>query len=352
MKKATKEKSDYVYSQDNVKQIIGEWAVSWGPVATTSFFSKYASNCMMCSKKKTGDKIFVCIAGTTMSIYTQLVEDINIVCMTKWPYAKGNLNPKISNGLMIGLDSLMNMQGHDGMGSKNTVLEYLKNEVELNPHMEVHVTGISLGGSLATVFGLYLYDNQVYWNPMGTATLNVSTFAAFTCGNDDFRIYYEDRLGNNTDRTWNTLDIVPKMFNQETLSLIPNLYEPFIKNNILIDSVIKLFSCLSGNNGYIQVLVDAPPLIGQYHPIIDKEPKEKGIKSMYGDYTKFLDQGTYQHAQAYFDLLGVGDLWEYFPINITLAKMEDTERILALVTEKMKNLSFVETKTLTYMDKS
>jgi len=277
------------------------------------------------------------------------VEDLNVSFMSKWPYNKGKLNPKISNGIMIGLDTMINMQGLvEGTKSKTSLVEYLREEVELNPKLKVRVFGWSLGGSLATVMGLYLYENQVIWNPMGTATLKVHSVAGFTTGNNDFKIYYESRLLDNTMRTWNTLDIVPKLFAENTMSQIAPLYEPYIKTNIIIESLMKVFELLAGCNGYCQVLQDAIPLIGTYYPVLldNTKPLVTGFQSIYNDYTRFMDEVTYQHAQGYFNILGIGELWFYFPFSMNIIHPPDVDNILTLVTDKMKDITFVSKKEL------
>jgi len=349
----TLQESERVLKEKEVTDIIDEWGVSWGPVVSIGFFSSYAHNCMMVTKKKTNDVLSINIAGTTQSLYTRIVEDLNIACSTRWPYHKGiNLDPRVSNGMMIGLDTLINMQGNCSniKGKKCTLLDYLKEQVEENPAMEVRVCGLSLGGSLAVVLGLYLYENQVIWNPMGSAKLKVHCVAGFTVGNNDFRIYYEARLLENTIRTWNTLDITSYMFDQDLLYKIPSLYEPNICSNLFIESMVMILSFLSGFNGYCHVLEDAFPLIGQYHSSEEKEPKKVGFQSWYGDYEKFMEQCAYQHTHEYFVQLGIYNLWKFFPFGLNFFSPQDPELILNLVSSKMKisnNLMLTtdETKT-------
>jgi len=269
--------------------------------------------------------------------------------MSKWPYARGpeenehsELNPKISNGLMIGLDTLINMFGsRDSDGKMMTMMEYLKNEVELFPRIEVHVMGVSLGGSLSNVLGLYLYENLAIWNPAGGASLNVHSFAAFSPGNDDFRVYYEERLKENTTRTFNTLDLAAKLFSHVTLSEIPELYEPYIGSNIFIELIVKFISFLSGCNEYVHVLEDAEPLVGKYKEL----PDDGEVKDCIDEFFKFFNQAIYQHAQAYFDALGISDMFSYFPPISRLGVLFDRENfteVMELIRIKIKGLSLTE----------
>jgi len=293
-------------------------------------------------KKKTNDVLSINIAATTQTFYSVILEDFNVMGTTKWPYSKGSLDPRVSNGMMIGLDALVNMQGKSSInGKKCMLLEYLRDEVELNPKIEMQVFGFSLGGALAFVLGLYLYENQAFWNPTGSAKIKVFSFGSMTCGNVDFKIYYEERLYENTVRVWSTLDWTPLMFNQETLPNIPSIYEPHIQSNILIEGMAMFLSFLAGCNGYCHVREDAEPLVGVYYPVLDVKEEKKGLQCIVTDFQRFMEEGTYQHTREYFNILGVGDLWRYDPFgHNTFINTKDSDRILQLVSSKFTLRNF------------
>jgi hypothetical protein len=312
-----------------VQGYIGEWKRVWGPFVYLAPppFNKYATNAIYVAQKD--NQYVIGIAGTNFkSIHNWFIEYFYVAVRADWAeYAEnvppGPFPPKISMGTKIGLDNLLRQ--HPGSG--RTIIDFLTNQLkEAGENVEIVVTGHSLGGALSPVLALALYEKQSTWDPNKRATLKVFPFAGPTPGNLAFAEYYRQRLGDNTTRVWNSLDIVPHAWNLGKLSQLPTLYEPDIPSNPLIERFVNLAKGLALVGNYTHIKWLTPALEGTFRPTeqtSETSAKQvelnvqlsESIKSALAPredlsvldenngFEQFMAQALEQHIEAYFDLL-------------------------------------------------
>ncbi|MEH1883727.1 lipase family protein [Nostoc sp.] len=320
---------DFYLGQDSkLTQFIGGWKRVWGPFVYLARppFNKYATNAIYVAQQ--GNKYVVGVAGTNpKSLQNWLIEDLYVSVLADWAeYAdiKPDFPAKISMGTKIGLDNLL--RPHPG--SSTTIVDFFKNllaETQAGEKIEILVTGASLGGALSPVLALALHEKKSTWDPKNQATLKVVTFAGPTPGNYYFAERYRLKLGNNTTRVWNSLDIVPHAWKPELLSQIPSLYEAQIPSNPLIEKFVKIGQLLSVGRYYTHVERLTPALEGTLRPIeqtpetsskqVELDVQLSALKSALATENvsvsdidikgllQFLAQAKQQHIDAYFDLL-------------------------------------------------
>ena len=209
--------------------------------------------------------IVVAVRGTNAkAILDWIREDGEVFRTRKWEYGTPPPGARISESTYLGLGILNSLEPASGTpGSGTTIGDFLKAEVAANRVSRIDITGHSLAGALAPTLTLYLADTQSDWDPMGKASLRVTSFAGPTAGNVDFAQYSDSRIGTVTHRVHNPYDIVPMAWNLGTLEEIPSLYDPVVKFpkglKLLLDGVLIF---LDGKN-YAQIRPDAPPFSWQ-----------------------------------------------------------------------------------------
>ncbi|MEM8604335.1 MAG: hypothetical protein AAGF24_10930, partial [Cyanobacteria bacterium P01_H01_bin.121] len=240
-------------ADQRVQQAIGDWDVVWGPVVYTAPFAVFATNAMYVARQ--GNQYVIAIAGTNYaSVYDWMIEDADVVASQQvvWPYRQvTGSNPKLSEGTDTGLQRLLAMEANE-----QTLIEFLHSimRTSAGDTIQLIFTGHSLGGALAPTLALAIADQQSDWSRGNPFQMAVYPTAGPTPGNRDFATYYDQRLGPNTTRIWNSLDIVPHAWAAADLTQIPNLYEPAIPPNPLVKSFIKQLSALATGGDYQQIL--------------------------------------------------------------------------------------------------
>jgi hypothetical protein len=195
-----------------------------------------------------------------------------------WAYGNSPLNPRISKGVAYGLEKLQALaEGHTKKAAGVTARDYLA----ANPSVtKVMVTGHSLGGALSPVYSLYLQNTVSQWNASGSAVISVLPTAGQTPGDENFSKYYGEQLGSDTCRVWNSIDIVPHAFQQDTLLQVPPMYEPQIPSQKPIEKLIASLRLETEGNNYLNILPETQGFPSSFI----------GIKDIAGDkYKTFID---------------------------------------------------------------
>ena len=175
----------------------GNWQVCWGPG-----ISPTGQNLMYMAVDSTGDSIkyAICVRGTVFN-FANIVEDIEVWDMFKWPYSGGG--DSVALGSMKGLDTLLNTSDPLTGQSLSVYLNTLN-----SPKQKMFITGHSLGGAMATLVTKWFLDQGYNSN----FKLETYTFAAPTVGNVSFVNTYHSQMtgtGSESHRCVNSKDVVP-----------------------------------------------------------------------------------------------------------------------------------------------
>jgi hypothetical protein len=195
------------------KYLIG-WKIVWDPLPVG------------------GNHVFVATDGAVYAIafrgslitFTEdafnnwIYHDLNVGSQDSWPYCNAS-KARISEGSYIAWQNLEKMK--DKTSGKSLWAFLSENVADDKPLI---LTGHSLGGNLATVYGSYLWWK---FNESGHAknNINVITFAAPAPGNrsfaDDFDMHFP-----SSARVENSNDIVPKFPVSDKMEKLGDLYSP------------------------------------------------------------------------------------------------------------------------------
>ncbi|TND07846.1 MAG: putative lipase [Bacteroidetes bacterium] len=266
-----------VLQNPNVRGMIGDWRVLWGPVSytvdTSQIDSCVSDNLMLLLRgpdpaNPANSILVLAIAGTNgISAYDWVSEDFAADTMALWPAARPSGSPcnmsyfsnpvlqtnpvitdtgrYISLGTANGLDILFNKMKDDSKGSITDFLKiYLGNQTGTIPF---YVTGHSLGGALSPCVALSLSDNQSCWDPGRKTTVKCYSFAGPSPGNQKFAQYFLARF--DTDKfkgIYNSLDVVPHAYQSSMMDDIPTLYQSLYYKLDKPCFLQKLFACIDG----------------------------------------------------------------------------------------------------------
>jgi Lipase (class 3) len=287
---------------------IGEWELVWGPAVFQAFPSIFADNTIYVVKKASDAAIpqyVIAIAGTNpSSIFDGLVENTLLNPLRRWPYSSPvGLSPMVANGTSIGLSILQGLKpGPKITGAGTSISEFITLRDSGRAHIDV--TGHSLGGALASVFALWLFDTQPEWDPKGQAQVSCLPFAGPTAGNQDFAKYFmSSSLGSRSTRVFNALDVVPHAWSHRDLRQIPSLYDPDIpgERDPAVQGLVAVASAISWFDNFCQIYPDIASLPGGK---VNKAIVEPG-KTIFEN---FISQIGFQHVSAYFELLNIPDV--------------------------------------------
>jgi len=288
-----------IFSNPDIINLIGKWKLVWGPkVYERKGFKvlRVADNSMYVAQSLSDPNQFVvAISGTNpISTYGWVVEDGEISPPVPWPYGtqSASLKGNITHGTSVGMNSLLNLKDN-GL----TFVKYLANQVSDNQDsLSVTVTGHSLGGALSPATALTLLDSQGVsldepngWDPESKSQISVMPTAGPSPGDEVWGEYYDNRIGDKTNRVWNKIDVVPHAWQTSMLNEIPTIYKNSIIRRFVKDAVkhSEKFEKQAGNS-IQQICPSVPGLPGKVNPKIKN----------------FVKQVGYQHTTAYSELLG------------------------------------------------
>jgi triacylglycerol lipase len=175
-----------------------------------------------------GDAYALAIRGSLMefswaAVQNWIYQDLNIVSLQKWSYTHDSSKAKIAQGAWDGWNNLIKMTDRS---SGATLISFL--EKNIKTHTPLLITGHSLGGNLATVYGSWLWQ---YFHDKGEPrdNINVITFAAPAAGNKAFARDFDHKFPQAL-RFENTNDIVPKFPCTSRVSALGDLYDASASN--------------------------------------------------------------------------------------------------------------------------
>lgn len=271
----------------------GEWELVWGPcIFKFPLIAKYSDNTFYIVRSTQDPSHYViALSGTNpYEITDWVLEDYLVATLEPWKYGSPPPGASISTSATLSLSILQGVKPCAGIpGAGQQLIAFLREAGSGGGVSRVTVTGHSLGGEMASTVALWLADTQGgLWDVGRNASVNVYSYAAPTAGNSLWASYYDERLGANTERIWNPLDVVPYDWNVRDIAKVPYLYLPDIIAPFWVTSLISGLAWSLQLQNYRQVKEAQPALEGS------------AVNPMYPD---FISQMLYQHVMGYVDLL-------------------------------------------------
>jgi hypothetical protein len=290
-------------SLGNLVPEIGTWQVVWGPAVFKRPLSVQADNAMYVAQDTSDtSRYVVAIAGTNpYSPFDWIFEDGLVNTQVAWAFGgpTPGLSPKLATGTNTGLTIIQALTPGLVFPGGGTALATFLAGLPAGP-LNITVAGHSLGGALSPVTALWLLQTQSIWDPTGRATISCLPSAGPTPGNQDFATLFNGSpVGAKTTRIHNSIDVVPHAWAAGDLAEIPTLYEPQVPPGLLVRGAVALASFFSQSGAYAQIIPGAPALQGTVDP---------ALSTSSSDFTNFVNQVGFQHVDAYFTLLGIGQL--------------------------------------------
>jgi hypothetical protein len=138
--------------------------------------------------------------------------DLNVIDMEPFMINGTQYPGYLSKGTSLGVNTYLTQLTSQGV----TASQYL-NSVSSNIN-SVIVTGHSLGGALSPVYSLFLKQTLNLKNIYCLSTAGPSP------GDTSFISYFNSQMGSNAFRVWNSLDVVPRAWEPDTLDGIVGIY--------------------------------------------------------------------------------------------------------------------------------
>ncbi len=233
----------------------GQWDVVWGPGLSLD-----QSNMLYVAKKKNAAVYAVSIRGTDPLFIRDWVEDLRVIGLVHFPFTKGgDPTVKVAGGALVGLTTLIGLTDQTTYAAPNpaagTKLEdFLRTMAFQTPAgIEVHVTGHSLGGCLASEVAAWLAFQAPQWQQIpGPVKIRAFTFAAPSAGNSKFANYC-NQLFPDSYRVFDTLDVVPNAW--ATLETIKTYYQPVPLCPVALKLAIDADNLIVKPMGYTQAFI-------------------------------------------------------------------------------------------------
>jgi triacylglycerol lipase len=209
--------SQLAYHKTAIKEIsnyLPGWKIVWDGQTIGGNYAFVATN-------NTGYAI--AIRGSLLefsydALQNWVYQDLHVMTLRSWPYCNDSVKGYISQGSWDGWRHLSEMKDK---ASGRTLLSFLESKV--NSKTPLLITGHSLGGNLATVYGSYLWQ-EFKRSGEELSNMNVITFAAPAAGNFEFASDFDKKFPNGL-RYENSNDLVPKFPCNPLVKSLGKLYD-------------------------------------------------------------------------------------------------------------------------------
>lgn len=294
----------------------GDWELVWGPcVFKFPLLAKYSDNTFFVVRNTHDPSQYVlALSGTNPYEITDWVfEDYLVAGVVPWKYGSPPRGANISVSAALSLSILQGVKPCPGIpGAGQQLMDFLRGASAGGGVTRVTVTGHSLGGEMASTVALWLVETQgALWDLGKSADVSVYSYAGPTAGNSRWASYYDERLGANTRRIWNPLDVVPYDWDTDDMVKVPNLYLPDIVPPFWVPSFIYGLVLSLQLQDYRQINEEQPPMPGS---------------AVNEDYPDFISQMLYQHVQGYVDLLQLPEVTGLTDLLADRARLKKTLR--------------------------
>ncbi len=250
--------NQYIYS-DSVAYLINKSklkaAVVWNPKPING-------NYALVAKVQDSNQYVVVIRGSLIEFSNDgfqnwVMQDFNFFTMQPWKYTDTIKDAYISQGSYNGLQNVLALK--DTL-TNQTLEQFIANNSKQNTFV---ISGHSLGGNLAQVFGAYI-QKQLPQEQKGH--INMVTFGASAAGNKAFVADLEQKFAQGK-RYVITNDVAPYFPSIDGVAsiakmlpfanILPNLKQDNLQNNInntlngIVD-IAKTFNLINDKNNYAQ----------------------------------------------------------------------------------------------------
>lgn len=196
-----------------LRQYMPGWAVIWEGRELNGNHAFVAGN---------GREFALAIRGSLINFswaafQNWIYQDLHVTTQEKWAYSPDSLEAKVSAGSYTGWQNLQNMTD---LKSGRLLLPVMDSVLDLGAPLLI--TGHSLGGNLATVYGSFLAATRKK-NGKDTSLINVITFGAPAAGNAGFATDFNQKFPNSI-RVENVYDMVPKFPSANRISTLGGLF--------------------------------------------------------------------------------------------------------------------------------
>lgn len=200
--------------QQELDKYMPGWKVAWNPLAISGNYAFVATD---------SNRYVLAVRGSLISFTEDafnnwITNDLNVTTQDPWPYSKIE-KAAVSHGAWIGWQNLERLRDRK---TGKSLWSFLSDTV--NGQKPLVITGHSLGGNLATVYGSFLSSKfEKAGHPKNN--INVITFAAPAPGNSEFAADFNAKFPFS-ERVENTNDIVPKFPCSHKITELSDLYLP------------------------------------------------------------------------------------------------------------------------------
>ena len=296
-----------------------DWQVVWGPALHLSdeiITKKQANLTFVAQSRSTPSSYIVSTRGTVSdNIWEWLSQDL-AVDFFAWPTPESTaITPYVSkataDALSVVLKTIPPTDTPFGFkplpGAGQSLASFLAGLTGFGP-IEICFAGHSLGGAIASALALWfkqaqgkaqIPNNKIFnpmpaWDVNADATIACVSLAEATPGDTVFSQYFEELIGPNFDRIFNTHDVVPHGFDE--LKQLPSLYAP----DIALEELEKL--ALEGFEA--KVLIAEKKIKSKFAVLPNGNPFTCPINMAHASYAS---QALYQHIDAYEQQFGLPD---------------------------------------------
>lgn len=198
---------------------LSNWKIAWGPaiaVSTESLidssYISYSSATVFRNTVDTNNYVVAIQATNPNSIADWFEFDFNAGSTVPWT----NFDPTSNNSGVISMGTNNGLATMLGLQSGGITIKQFLTTLPGSAGKNIIVTGHSLGGALSPVFSLYMQHE------MDSLKINDTMYclstAGATPGNLVFANYFNNQIGNRSERVWNYFDLVPRGFSVTLLT--------------------------------------------------------------------------------------------------------------------------------------
>ena len=224
-----------------------------------------------------------------------IYQDLHVTTQEKWPFAPDSLDARVSAGSFTGWQNLEAMQD---LKTGRLLLPVLDSILDLGAPLLI--TGHSLGGNLATVYGSYLVDARLKKGKKNNP-VNIITFGAPAAGNEGFVTDFSNKFPLSV-RVENKFDIVPKFPSAREISSLGGLFSDSLSAASITVGYKSLQVPLSRVFSLITTSFTVLEFTNGISPYVQTNGKGKQIsislsgKNQGSDIMDWLNEAAYQHS--------------------------------------------------------